>query len=134
MRRLLLLTIMFIGTYSFSQNIIFNVGYMQVGEWNSAIEDYDILEEKKIDVSIEAYEDYFIFVSPDKQREKVYHEFQEENSDDEIATFYLKDFDGEEALIIFNEEQELIYLFGKYNDEIENWENIMIMSDIKLIE
>ena len=134
MRKLLLLTIMFIGTYSFSQNIIFNVGYMQVGEWNSAIEDYDILEEKKVDVSIEAYEDYFIFVNPDKEREKVYHEFQEENSDDENTTFYLEDFDGEECLIIFNDEQELIYLFGNYNDEIENWKNIMIMSDIELIE
>ena len=134
MRKLLLLTIMFIGTYSFSQNIIFNVGYIQVGEWNSAIEDYDILEEKKVDVSIEAYEDYFIFVNPDKEREKVYHEFQEENSDDENTTFYLEDFDGEECLIIFNDEQELIYLFGNYNDEIENWKNIMIMSDIELIE
>ena len=134
MRKLLLLTMMFIGTYSFSQNIIFNVGYIQVGEWNSAIEDYDILEEKKVDVSIEAYEDYFIFVSPDKAREKVYHEVQEENSDDENTTFYLEDFDGEKCLIIFNDEQELIYLFGKYNDEIENWENIMIMSDIELIE
>ena len=125
---------MFIGTYAFSQGTIFNAGYIQMGQWNDEIEDYDILQENEGSVSIEVYEDYFIFINPNNERTKVYHEFKEEASDEEMASFYLEDFDGEEALIIFHEGKELIYLFFKHDDEIENWRHIMILSDIELIE
>lgn len=131
MKRILVLLMLSISIHSFSQ-ITFHSKYLEIGSWNNEIEDYDIIQSNKANISIEAYEKYAIFTTPNGESQTIYWEFNDEISTPKISYFLMNDWYGEEALITFNEENDVIYIFMIFNQSIDNWTGIMILSDIEI--
>ena len=130
MKRLLVLLMLGIGISSFSQNIVFNSKYFEMCEFNYEIDEYEITGSDWGNVRLEAFEEYFIIKWEDES-EKVWWEFNEEESSEDVLMYYTQD---EEEKLVFDGSEDEIYMYGKYNNRTDRYEELIILSKIELKE
>ena len=127
MKKILIILGIFISTLSFSQveNQTIISRYMELYEYNSYSGEFDIVEESWVETVMEFHDDYYIVSIDGGDPSRVYWEFVE--SDEDGDDIYSTE-DGFQ--FIFNYDDQEIYFSSEYDEDIELYTEIIVLSKI----
>ena len=115
---------------TFSQEAIFSTKYMKICEFDYDEDDYIISNEVWINTELVTSEDYAI-LKQEGEETKMWWEFNEEESNDNYYVYYTENNIDK---IVFDDIEEEIYIFFKYNNSTNQYEELLILSKITVEE
>jgi len=127
MKKILIILGVFISTLSFSQvesqTIVSR--YMEFYEYNSYSKELEKINSEWIETVMEFHDDYYYISFDGGDRSKVYWEFieRDEDGDDIYST-------QNECKFIFNYNDQEIYFSSEYDEDIELYTEIIVLSKI----
>ena len=127
MKKILIVLGIFISTLSFSQvqNQTIISRYMEIYEYNSYSNDFEKKDGQWTESVMEFHEDYYDISIDGSDFARVYWEFEER--DEDLGDIY---YTQDELKFIFNYDEQKIYFYSEYDEDIELYTEIIILSKI----
>ena len=139
MKNLLLLIIMSIGTYTFSQEaIIYHSSSFIIGQWNDSLDDFEYTSVIDTSQYLKCFEHQVIYINPSNE-EKIFEWYDITHLDmghkDEYTSTYMGT-DSQEKMHMFifkeeNNEVSQILMYFAYNSVLENFGAVLLFLEVE---
>ncbi|MBT4477935.1 MAG: hypothetical protein HOA49_00470 [Flavobacteriales bacterium] len=127
MKKILIILGIFISTLSFSQvdNQTIVARYMEFYEYNSYSNEFEEISAQWVETIMDFDDDYYDISIDGSDFNRVYWEFEERDKD--LGDIY---YTQDELKFIFNYDEQKIYFYSEYDDGIELYTEIIVLSKI----